>query len=101
MLAKVRLLLAAVVAASLFAYGAAGHGLSQMGNHDAMAGSALGLCMVIVAIAVAVGTTPVPELPPRRLRMIAVPAPSTRAPLEVPSDTRARASPIQLQRFRN
>ncbi|MEO8290460.1 MAG: hypothetical protein ABI649_05630 [Gaiellaceae bacterium] len=96
-----RLLLAAVAAAAVLAYGTAGHGLPQMKSHEGMAGSAIGLCLLLVSVVVII-TVPRSEVPRRFLQALAlaVAAPTAAFAL-APLDARARASPRVLQRFRN
>lgn len=96
---RVRSLLAAAAIWGVFAYGIAGHALRQPMSHDDMAGAAVGLCLLLAsAIAVLAAARPAD-------RLVAAPAsfPEPGAPpgISAPSDGRARASPVALQRFRN
>jgi hypothetical protein len=94
-----RSLLAAAVVAAVLAYGAAGHGLPQVSTHEGMAGSTIGLCLLLVTV-LGLIAMPRAEGPPQPIRALAVPAPAP-APAPTALDARARASPSALQRFRN
>jgi len=95
---RVRSLLAVAAIWGVFAYGIAGHALRQPMSHDDMAGAAAGLCLLLAtAVAVLAATRPAG-------RLVAAPAwfPEPGDPPGIaPSDGRARASPVALQRFRN
>jgi hypothetical protein len=96
--AQIRPLLAATAIAAVLSHGLSGHGLPEM-DHDAMAGAAAGLCLLL-ATALGFAAMPKPEAhhPP-----LVTPATRTYSgpPLHPPIDGRARASPSTLQRFRN
>ncbi|HEX9284424.1 MAG TPA: hypothetical protein VF879_02040 [Nitrospirales bacterium] len=94
-----RSLLAAAAAAAVLAYGAAGHGLPQVSSHEGMAGSTIGICLLLVTV-LGLNAMPRPDGPPRQIRPVALPVPDL-APAGTPLDGRARASPSALQRFRN
>jgi hypothetical protein len=92
-----RSLLAGIAAATVLAYAAAGHGLPQVSSHDGMAGSTIGLCLLLVTV---LGLVAVPRPPGRPRRFHGHPVPAPRAtPAPAPPDGRARASPSALQRF--
>jgi hypothetical protein len=96
---QLRWSLAAIAVAAVLAYGTAGHGVSEIGSHEGMAGSAVGLCLLLVTV---LGRLLVPRLqiPPRPLRTAALAMPAMPL-LRTRPDGRSRASPIALQRFRN
>jgi hypothetical protein len=94
-----RSVVAALAAATVLAYGAAGHAAPQFASHEGMAGSTLGLCLLLATFIVRV-VTPRPAAAPRALRTVSVPTASS-AWAPAPVDGRARASPSALQRFRN
>ncbi len=97
--AHARSLLATIAVAAVLVYGLAGHGLSQMGGHDELAGAAAGLCMLLVA---ALGCTA--RVKPQACGTVVVlhRLPTGEAPPPHPAvDASARASPALLQRFRN
>jgi hypothetical protein len=91
--------LAGAAAAAVLAYGAAGHGLPQPTSHEGMAGSTVGLCLLLVAV-LGIVVLPRPGERPRPIRASTLPGPKA-APPPRPLDARERASPIFLQRFRN
>jgi len=95
---RTRSLLAAGVAAAVFAYGL-GHGLPQLSSHEGMAGAAAGLCLLLVT---AIGSVAVAK--PTERRPVPVPAAATmhlEPTPRTPVDARERASPQALQRFLN
>jgi hypothetical protein len=94
-----RPLVAALAAATVLAYGAAGHAAPQLDSHEGMAGSTFGLCLLLATFIARLATPP-PVGAPRALRTVSVPAASS-AWAPAPVDGRARASPSTLQRFRN
>jgi hypothetical protein len=94
-----RSLLATAAAATVLAYGATGHSVPQVNSHDGMAGSTIGLCLLLVTV-LGLVALPQPEGRPRPIRTLAVAAPEV--VLGPPAlDGRARASPSSLQRFLN
>jgi hypothetical protein len=97
-LTPLRSLLAGAAAAAVLAYGGAGHALPDVNSHEGMAGSTLGLCLLLVTV-LGLTALPRPERP-RTIRALALimPVAVHRA---APLDARARASPSALQRFRN
>jgi hypothetical protein len=99
MRATLRSLLAALAAAAVLAYVAAGHGLPQIASHDGMAGSTIGLCLLLVSI-IGLIAPPLCAVRPQPLRTFAFPPPAAASVLPR-LDARARASPRVLQRFRN
>ena len=96
---SLRSLLAAAATAAVLAYGGAGHALPDANSHEGMAGSALGLCLLLVTI-LGLAALPLPERPARTIRALALIAPVA-VHAAAPLDARARASPSALQRFRN
>jgi hypothetical protein len=94
-----RSLLVTVAAATVLAYGAAGHSLPQVTSHDGMAGATVGLCLLLVTV-LGLVALPRPDGRPRPIRRVAVAVPEAVLALP-PLDGRARASPSSLQRFRN
>lgn len=94
-----RSLLAGVAAAALLAYGAAGHLVAAPSSHDDMAGSALGLCLLLVTILGITRLKP-PQQPATSARFTPRPLPPLNLAIG-PLDRRARASPRVLQRFLN
>ncbi len=68
-------------------------------SYDDMAGAAAGLCLLLAAAGALCAT------PPPASRLVAAPAwlpePRSLPAVSAPSDGRARASPVILQRFRN
>jgi len=96
---RLRVALATTAAAGVLAYAVAGHGLPQTSSHEGMAGSTIGLCLLLVTVVGSVATIR-PARPAQRLRPISLLAPEA-APAPEPLDARSRASPSTLQRFRN
>jgi hypothetical protein len=96
---SIRSIVAAAAVAAVLSYVAAGHALPQMNAHGEMAGAAAGLCLLLVTV---VGRVALPrrDLAPAPAGPIARAAPCSEPALPLP-DCRARASPRQLQRFRN
>jgi hypothetical protein len=91
--------LAAAAAVAVLAYGGAGHALPDVNSHEGMAGSTLGLCLLLVT-ALGLTALPRPERPARTIRALALIMPvAVHAVARL--DARARASPSALQRFRN
>lgn len=92
-------MLACLAVACVLAYGLAGHGLPDVNAHDGMAGVAAGLCVLLVAAVVVAGRRrPAwPTAPASHDARLAL------CPMGRPAavDVRARASPAELQRFRN
>jgi hypothetical protein len=93
-------LLATAAAAAVLAYGAAGHSLPQVNSHDGMAGSTIGLCLLLVTV-LGLVALPRPDGRPRPIRRVAVAVPQLVVLAWPPLDGRARASPSSLQRFLN
>jgi hypothetical protein len=94
-----RSMLAATAAATVLAYGVAGHSVPQVSSHEGMAGSMTGLCLLLVTV-LGLVALPLPAERPRQIRPVAVPF-GDAVILPSPLDARARASPSSLQRFRN
>jgi hypothetical protein len=97
--ARLRPLLAAAAAAALLSYGLFGHALPRLESHDGMPGAAAGLCLLLVT---ALGYAALKRPKAERPALVANAHPAyVGAPARPPLDTRARASPSVLQRFRN
>jgi hypothetical protein len=96
---RVRSLLAATAVAAVLSYGLSGHSLPQMSSHDGMAGAAAGLCLLLVTV---LGYIAAPKLQSHRPTVVTETAPGyVEPPPRRLLNSRERASPSALQRFRN
>jgi hypothetical protein len=89
-----------LAAAAVLAYGVAGHSVGAVSDHEGIAGSGAGLCLLlVVGVVLGAGPRP-PAFPQLRLRM-SDGTPAERVVRRHSTTGRSRASPISLQRLRN